>query len=220
MVFPHAGGAARPTARLAPRWRPAAPTPTSCSTRSAGIGSPIPPRRPSASWPRELFDAGDWARLGPLRLFGHCMGAVVAFEFARVAEAPRCRVRQLWVSASEAPSTVAASPSLPTAEAEIIAEMVDLGGTDPQLLADEDFVELLLLAVRADYQAFNRYSCDADVTHPRRHPHRRRPRRPSGDARTCCAAGKPTPTGRSRCRCSTAATSTSTIRSMRRGADQ
>jgi surfactin synthase thioesterase subunit len=41
--------------------------------------------------------------------------------------------------------------------------MVDLGGTDPQLLADDDFVELLLLAVRADYAAFNRYACDSDV---------------------------------------------------------
>ena len=41
--------------------------------------------------------------------------------------------------------------------------MVDLGGTDPRLLADEDFVELLVRAVRADYEAFNRYSCGPDV---------------------------------------------------------
>ncbi len=70
----------------------------------------------------------------------------------------------LWVSASEAPSAVAAAPALPMAESEILAEMVDLGGTDEALLADEDFVELLLMAVRADYAAFNRYSCEADVT--------------------------------------------------------
>ncbi len=91
------------------------------------------------------------------------MGAVVAFEFARVAESKGIEVSSLWVSASEAPSTVAAAPALPMAESEIIAEMVDLGGTDPQLLADEDFVELLLMAVRADYAAFNRYGCDDDV---------------------------------------------------------
>jgi surfactin synthase thioesterase subunit len=42
--------------------------------------------------------------------------------------------------------------------------MVDLGGTDPQLLADDDFVELLLMAVRADYDAFNRYACETGVT--------------------------------------------------------
>lgn len=112
----------------------------------------------------DLFDAGHWAGIGSLRLFGHCMGAVVGFEFARIAERSGVAVDALWVSASQAPSAVAAAPALPIADAEIIAEMVDLGGTDPALLADDDFVELLLMAVRADYAAFNGYACDADVT--------------------------------------------------------
>ena len=112
---------------------------------------------------QDLFDAGDWADIGPLQLFGHCLGAVVAFEFARIAERHGVDVQRLWVSASEAPSAVAASPRLPTTDREVLAHMVDLGGTDARLLADEDFVELLLLAVLADYQAFNRYSCPADV---------------------------------------------------------
>ena len=47
----------------------------------------------------------------------------------------------LWVSASQAPCTIATSPRLPTAEAEVIANMVDLGGTDERLLADEDVVQ-------------------------------------------------------------------------------
>jgi surfactin synthase thioesterase subunit len=89
---------------------------------------------------------------------------VVAFEFARTAEREGVEIDALWVSASEAPSTVAAAPDLPMAQSEIIAEMVDLGGTDPRLLDDDDFVELLLMAVRADYSAFNRYACDADAT--------------------------------------------------------
>lgn len=113
---------------------------------------------------KDLFDAADWADVGSMRLFGHCMGAVVAFEFARIAERAGVAVDALWVSASEAPSAVATAPALPMAESEILAEMVDLGGTDEALLADEDFVELLLMAVRADYAAFNRYSCDTDVT--------------------------------------------------------
>ncbi|WP_276033117.1 thioesterase II family protein [Mycolicibacterium porcinum] len=112
----------------------------------------------------DLFDAADWAGVGSIRLFGHCMGAVVAFEFARIAERNGVAIDALWVSASEAPSAVAAAPALPMAESEILAEMVDLGGTDEALLADEDFVELLLMAVRADYAAFNRYACEADVT--------------------------------------------------------
>ncbi len=163
LVFPHAGGAA-----LAYR---------SFGTALAAAGSDAyvlqyPQRGDRLTHPghatvgelaADLFSAGDWAGIGPLRLFGHCMGAVVAFEFARVAEQRGVTVDALWVSASEAPSTVADAPDLPMAESEILAEMVDLGGTDPQLLADDDFVELLLMAVRADYAAFNRYDCAADV---------------------------------------------------------
>ncbi|ABK73080.1 thioesterase II family protein [Mycolicibacterium smegmatis] len=164
LVFPHAGGAA-----LAYR-------PFALALAEAGSDAYVmqyPRRGDRLSHPapatvgdlaRDLFEAGDWTRLGPLCLFGHCMGAVVAFEFARVAERNGVAVEALWVSASEAPSAVAASPALPMGESEIIAEMVDLGGTDPQLLADDDFVELLLTAVRADYEAFNRYSCDQGVT--------------------------------------------------------
>ena len=38
-----------------------------------------------------------------------------------------------------------------------------LGGTDPELLADEEFSELLATAMRADYQAFNRYDPSPDI---------------------------------------------------------
>lgn len=163
VLFPHAGGAAATYRGLA----------TAFSARGTDAYVMQYPRRaerlahPAAETVEELaqdlFDAGDWAATGPLQLFGHCLGAVVAFEFARIAESRGVDVRRLWVSASEAPSAVAASPRLPTTDREILAHMVDLGGTDARLLADEDFVELLLMAVLADYRAFNRYSCDPHI---------------------------------------------------------
>ena len=163
IVFPHAGGAAAAYRGLA----------TSMAAKGVDAYVVQYPRRAERLSHRAaetvqdlatgLFEAGEWDRVGPLRLFGHCMGAVVAFEFARIAEDHGVDVRELWVSASQAPATVAASPPLPTEAREVLADMVDLGGTDPRLLADEDFVELLLLAVRADYEAFNRYSCAPDV---------------------------------------------------------
>ena len=111
-----------------------------------------------------LFEeAGDWHSAAPLSLFGHSMGAVVAFEFARVAERNGVPVRTLWVSSGQAPSTIAAAAPLPTSDSEVLADMMDLGGTDPMLLEDDEFVELLVRAVRADYQAFSRYSCQPDV---------------------------------------------------------
>lgn len=112
---------------------------------------------------RGLFEAGPWCRVAPLRLFGHSMGAVVAFEFARIAEAYGAEVQKLWVSAGPPPCAVAGMPELPTSDDGLLADIADLGGTDPELLADEEFAELLTTAARADYQAFNRYHPSPDV---------------------------------------------------------
>jgi surfactin synthase thioesterase subunit len=112
----------------------------------------------------ELFEAADWSCLAPLRLFGHSMGSLVAFEFARIAEERGIAVRKLWASASPAPSAVARSSPLPTGHAGVLADLVELGGTDSRLLADEEFARLLTMPMRSDYQAINRYVCDAAVT--------------------------------------------------------
>lgn len=110
-----------------------------------------------------LFHAAPWPGVAPLTLFGHSMGAVVAFEFARVAESRGTPVRTLWVSAGPPPCVVGDMPELPTSDDGLLADIADLGGTDPELLADEEFSELLTTAVRADYQAFNRYDPSPDV---------------------------------------------------------
>jgi surfactin synthase thioesterase subunit len=54
-------------------------------------------------------------------------------------------------------------PELPTSDDGVLADIADLGGTDPELLADEEFSELLTTAMRADYQAFNRYDPSPDI---------------------------------------------------------
>lgn len=163
ILFPHAGGAAAAYRRFA------------IALAACGVDTYIVqyPRRGDrladpapgtlAELAAEMLDAADWSRLGPLRLFGHCMGALVAFEFARLAQTCGVTVRELWASASQAPSTVAGSRPAPTADDDLLADIADLGGTDARLLDDDDFLQLLLPAVRADYQAFNRYSCDRNV---------------------------------------------------------
>jgi mycobactin phenyloxazoline synthetase len=163
VVFPHAGGAAAAYRSLAK------------AVSADGVDAFVvqyPQRADRRDHPAadsigalalELFAAGDWSSAAPLSLFGHCMGAVVAFEFARIAEAEGVPVRLLWASAGQPPSTVAAYGPLPTSDSGVLADMVDLGGTDPVLLQDEEFVELLVKAVRADYRALNAYSCRPDV---------------------------------------------------------
>jgi surfactin synthase thioesterase subunit len=112
---------------------------------------------------RGLFVAGPWRGVAPLRLFGHSMGAVVAFEFARIAEARGAAVERLWASAAPAPSALAGMPELPTSHDELLVDIADLGGTHADLLADDEFAELLVTTVGADYRLINRYDCLPDT---------------------------------------------------------
>jgi surfactin synthase thioesterase subunit len=54
-------------------------------------------------------------------------------------------------------------PELPTSHDDLLADIAEFGGTEADLLADEEFAELLVTAVRADYQMVNRYTCGPDV---------------------------------------------------------
>ncbi len=162
VVFPHAGAAAASYRTLATALAAGGDTYiVQYPQRADRLSHPAPDTVHDLA--RGLFDAGPWTRVGPLRLFGHSMGAVVAFEFARIAESHDAVVHRLWVSAGPAPSAVAAMPELPTTDDGLLADIADLGGTDPELLADEEFAELLATAVRADYRAVNRYECAPGV---------------------------------------------------------
>ncbi len=140
------------------------------------------------------------------------MGAVVAFEFARIAESRGAAVERLWASAAPAPSAVAGMPELPTSHDDLLVDIADFGGTDADLLADPEFAELLVTAMRADYQAINRYTCgpevriaaDISVLGARGDPASTPP---------TCSSGATTPRAHSTCPGTTADISTSTITS-------
>ena len=70
----------------------------------------------------------------------------------------------------------------------MLADIADLGGTDPELLADEEFAELLTTAVRADYQAFNRYDLQSRCPHWCRHPRRSAAATTTGSEPMCCGS--------------------------------
>ncbi|MDQ2625820.1 MAG: alpha/beta fold hydrolase [Actinomycetota bacterium] len=163
LVFPHAGGSAV-------NYRPLA------LALAAGVDTYVmqypqradrfrePPAETLPQLARDLFDAAPWHRLGPLRLFGHSMGSLVAFEFARLAEERGIEIQRLWASAGPAPGVVSGLRKVPTEDAALRAELEELGGTDPRILADQEFLTLLLAPVRSDYLAFNCYRCDPDIT--------------------------------------------------------
>lgn len=163
LVFPHAGGSAVNYRPLALALATGADTYVmQYPQRADRFREPAAETLPELA--RSLFDAAPWHQLGPLRLFGHSMGSIVAFEFARLAEERGIEIQRLWASAGPAPGAVAGLRKLPTGDAELRAELAELGGTDPRLLADQEFLTLLLTPVRSDYLAFNRYRCEPEVT--------------------------------------------------------
>jgi surfactin synthase thioesterase subunit len=109
------------------------------------------------------FSTSDHNRGVPIVAFGHSMGAMVAFEFVRIAEAQGIDVRQLNVSATVAPSHAAAKPSHPTDDEELLNHLLALEGTDSDVFANRELMRLTLPVVKADFKAFDAYSCAEDV---------------------------------------------------------
>ncbi|MDT3395983.1 alpha/beta fold hydrolase [Streptomyces sp. B1866] len=95
----------------------------------------------------------------PYALFGHSMGALIAFELARALRQrglpPPVR---LFVSGSAAPEVPRHRPGLRHATgAQIREELRSLGGTPPELLANDELMDLVLPALRADFSLLETY---------------------------------------------------------------
>ncbi|WP_235215909.1 thioesterase II family protein [Mycobacterium kyorinense] len=161
----------------------------------------------------EEFSRSEHNRDVPIVTFGHSMGALVAFEFVRIAESSGIDVRQLNVSAAVAPSHVAAKPPHPTDDEAILNHLATLEGTETDVFANRELMRLALPVIKADYQP-------SMPTTARQTSRWRRRFRRWGATRILTSrwatstGGASTPTPRPS-RCSTAGTSTSRITSTR-----
>ncbi|WP_434444101.1 thioesterase II family protein [Lentzea sp. E54] len=94
----------------------------------------------------------------PVTLFGHSMGALVAFEVARRWEADGRTPLSLLVSGRRAPSVRRERDVRLDTAGDAIAELTRLGGTEQTLVEDDAFVSQTVLPVlRADYEAVRSY---------------------------------------------------------------
>lgn len=99
----------------------------------------------------------------PLTLFGHSMGAVLAFEVARRREADGRPPVHVFVSGRRAPSTHRDEYIHRRDDAGIIAELRRMDGTASLLLQDEELMRAALPALRADYTATENYRCPPET---------------------------------------------------------
>ena len=97
----------------------------------------------------------------PLVLFGHSMGASVAFDVARKLEGKGYALAALFVSSRIAPSSNGLA-SYPKNDMEIIQEITRHGGTDRAILEDGDFLQMTLPVLRSDYKAIREYMPDPE----------------------------------------------------------
>ncbi|GIG59295.1 oleoyl-ACP hydrolase [Longispora fulva] len=97
----------------------------------------------------------------PFALFGHSMGAMLAYEIAlRLAAAGLPAPTRVFLSGRRAPSRHRDDRVHLMSDGEILAQIRRLNGTDLMALDDPDIRDMILPVVRNDYRAVETYRHD------------------------------------------------------------
>jgi surfactin synthase thioesterase subunit len=163
LCLPYSGG----SAMFYARWRRLLPSwidvrPVEWPGRGARMDEPLAtdPRALASQLARELGPQLG----GPYALFGHSLGAVIAFELAhslldRGAPAPAI----LFASGAEAPAVRDGSKwRLPLSDEALLQELRNLQGTPDEVLSNAELMRSALPVLRADF-----LMCGAYVYRPR-----------------------------------------------------
>lgn len=124
--------------------------------RDSRFGEPAFTRvEPLARWLLDVLGGCDRAGVA---LFGHSMGAVVAFELARRLPAVGMECLHLFVSGCAAPHTGQLDDGTHRlSDQGFLDRIKQLGGTPPELFEDGELLALFLPVLRADYELTGTY---------------------------------------------------------------
>jgi surfactin synthase thioesterase subunit len=156
--LPYAGG----SAGLFRPWRKFLPSQIAlCGVEYPGRGTRIsePTLDRINELAAQLADALACAPPGPYALFGHSMGALVAFETSHQLAARQAPLPILLVASGHgAPSLPRAAEAVHSSpDQDFIARLRELNATPPEALEMPDFLELMLPILRADFRAAETY---------------------------------------------------------------
>ncbi|MFF4579780.1 thioesterase II family protein [Streptomyces sp. NPDC001389] len=91
-----------------------------------------------------------------VHLYGHCAGAVIAYEVAR--RLPAGQLRGLAVSAHQSPDRIPVTEAWRLPRDEFFARVREDGYLPDELVADPDLLDLVEPALRADYRAIESHA--------------------------------------------------------------
>jgi medium-chain acyl-[acyl-carrier-protein] hydrolase len=156
--FPYAGGAAS----VFRTWPDGLPTDVEvCPIQFPGRGTRLmePPFSQLSLLVETLAEALRPLLDKPFALFGHSLGSLVSFELARQLRAKhQARPVRLFVSAGPAPQIPHRGlPIHDLPEREFAAELLRLNGTPSELLNHQEFMEVVLPSLRADFALYESY---------------------------------------------------------------
>ena len=103
----------------------------------------------------------------PVALFGHSMGARIAFELAHRLDG---RLTRLFASGAPAPgvrlrygATGDPRPTAQLSDAELTQRLRNLGGTPPEILEHRELMERVIPIVRGDFVLVEQYQVDPSI---------------------------------------------------------
>lgn len=151
-LFPYAGG----NVATFGRWAPGLPSTIEAwiaQYPGRGFRYNEPPVKDFGVMLNALYEATQALADKPYAFFGHSMGALIAFELA-------CKLHPqiLFVSGCSAPHIPDSSPPIhDLPDDEFIKSMQKLNGIPDEILSNTELMELVLPALRADFEAFENY---------------------------------------------------------------
>ena len=101
----------------------------------------------------------------PFSFFGHSNGALIAFQLARRMQREGLPApERLFLSANPAPWTRTFDPPHSSlSDVEFRAMLYRLNGTPPEVLANDELLELMLPGLRADFALAESFRCDGSA---------------------------------------------------------
>lgn len=159
VCFPHAGG----SSSFFKNWATQFPLSEICSVRYPGRAERIAEEQPNnivdlakniAAAVQEISDL-------PLVLFGHSMGAAIAFETAKFLEGRGTKISHLLASGSRNGPFPNKETYIEEDDENLCKHLIEMGGTSAEIINDPIFLDLVLPSIRADGKMFHEYKTES-----------------------------------------------------------